>query len=334
MTPLKILMPRTLDEAVDAQNRHRGAIPKAGGIDVLAHLKDDLPGDGLLNNLLAVEDDDLTRLADRSIGALCTLGRLARDESLRARSPVIAQAAAATATPQIRNRATIAGNLLQRPHCWYYRGRQFHCLKKGGSTCYAVHGENRYHAIFGDGPCHIVHPSSLAPALTVCDAVLTIRNARHGERTMPIEELFTMPDANVGVEHALGSDDLVVRIDHASAPISAHYEIRERQSFDWPLVMAAVALTIENHRISSARVCAGAVAPVPWRLRRVEIGLVGVGINDDERIRRACQTAVNGAAAMSDNAYKLAMLPVAIHRAVTRALGRPTDDPFDTEAAS
>lgn len=333
---LTILMPRTIDEALAAQvlpDADR-MMAKAGGVDVVDHLKEGLADPTHLNNLLAIEDDSLRRIESGTLGALVTLAQVAQNPTIQREARVLAMAAEAAATPQVRNTATVAGNLLQRPRCWYYRNAQFNCLKKGGPQCFAVDGENKFHAIFGDGPCHIVHPSNLALALSVCDGSVVTRRA-HGKegRTIVMADLLTMPSRNILGEHVLDSDELITHVTWKSVPYSAHYEIREKQSFDWPLVMAAVSFSLAGGgTISAARVCAGAVAPIPWRLPRVEMALEGLRPDDDAGIRKATAVAAEGARPMTQNAYKAQLLPVAVRRAVRIAAGLETDDLFGSHS--
>jgi len=330
-----MLMPRDLGEAVAVMGRNDLSLNvlKAGGIDLLDHFKEGLAAPTMLTNLRSVKDAELRRVDATSAGALATLAEIGSSDAVQKSAPAIAHAAGAAATPQIRNVATIAGNLLQRPRCWYYRNQQFDCLKKGGHMCYAVEGENRYHAIFGPGPCHIVHPSNLAPALSVCEGTVTTHSASHpqGGRTLAMADLFIMPERNLRAEHILEPDEVVVKIEWKAAPNSAQYEIREKQSFDWPLVMVAAALEFDrpgSRLVSYARLCAGAVAPIPWRLTAVEKALVGVDVNNDTLLREACAKATEGAAPMTDNAYKLKLLVAATRRAVSLAAGLKIDDPF------
>ncbi|MBL1219160.1 MAG: hypothetical protein D8M59_16910 [Planctomycetes bacterium] len=332
----EMAMPRTLKQACEVQSNglhDKNDIPgmplpvlKAAGIDLMDHWKEGLTAPGQVSNLLALRDPSLHRLSADSIGALCTLSAIADSTAVRKSAPVIAQAAESTATPQIRNVATAGGNLFQRPRCWYYRAHQFDCLKKGGHMCFAVEGENRYHAVFGNGPCHIVHPSNLANALSVCQAeVLVVSSAQGTEepRRVPMHQLFCLPEDRLKSEHTLGPDEIAVGISYRAAPHSAHYEVREKQSFDWPLVMASVALDMrdDGRTIAAARVCAGGVAPIPWRMPQVERALAGINVKDTQRVRQACDLAIRGAQPMSNNAYKLRILPVAVSRAVRLAVG-------------
>ena len=330
MNPFAIARPRSFDEAGALLRDNRFALPviKAGGMDVVDHLKEGLIEPDLLIDIQRTAKPEVSAIARQGsrlrVGARATLAQIAGSPVLGDYAPVLAQAAGSAATPQVRNVATAAGNLLQRPRCWYYRNSAFDCLKKGGATCYSVDGENRYHAVFGAGPCHIVHPSNLAPALHVLGGLVRVTGG--ARETIEIAGLFHMPDRGVFDEHNLEPGEVVTGIECASAPRSAFYAVKEKQSFDWPLVMAAVALELDGTRITSARICAGAVAPVPWPLPGVEEALAGVSLDDEGALRGACGLSVQGARPMSENAYKLKLLPIVVRRAVLKAAGREVEE--------
>ena len=335
MNRFAVAMPGTFEQARQLLHDGDFSLPvlKAGGMDLLDHLKEGLAQPDLLVNIRRVRRDptagpiDVQRGEDGSrslrIDATTTLAEIAASSLLLEQAPVIAQAAADAATPQVRNVATVAGNLLQRPRCWYYRNQQFRCLKKGGPRCYAVDGENKFHAIFSEGPCYIVHPSNLAPALYVLGG--TVHVISDERDSIPITDLYHTPDRGLLDEHDLQPDEVVTHLTIDSAPHSAFYAIKEKQSFDWPLVMAAVALELRGDEIAAARVCAGAVAPVPWPLPRVERALVGVSVNDGQGLRRACAVAGERARPMTRNGFKVDLLPVAVTRAVRKAAGQDVE---------
>lgn len=301
----------------------RLSVIKAGGMDVVDHLKEGLESPDRLVNILPVTESQMRRIERGHIGALTTLAQIADSPTMQREAPVIAQACGSAATPQVRNVATAAGNLLQRPRCWYYRNDQFHCLKKGGHTCYAVEGENEYHAIFGEGPCHIVHPSNLAPALNVCNGTVHVTG---GDRdTIDIKKLFHMPHEGLQSEHRLEQGEVITHMTFESRPTSAFYAVKHKQSFDWPLVCAAVALNLDGDVIRNAEICAGAVAPIPWRLPDVEKALNDVSVDDEQALKSACERSTRAARPMSGNAYKLRLLPVAIRRAIRKAAGREVE---------
>lgn len=300
---------------------------KSGGLDLLDLMKSEIIEPDLLIDIRAAgAGGEAVREVDGEIriAASTTLADLAGSDVLRRRAPALAQAAESAATPQVRNVASAAGNLLQRPRCWYFRNEEFDCLKKGGHTCYAVQGENQYHAIFGDGPCHIVHPSNLAPALMVVDGAVRVTG---GDRArIAIADLFHMPENGIRSEHNLKPGEVITGIVCGASPTSGFYAIKEKQSFDWPLVFCCVSLDMNGPVIRKARVCAGAVAPVPWRLSNVEAALAGVDPKDDAALREACAVAAKGARPMSGNAYKTQLLPVVVRRAVLRASGLPFEE--------
>lgn len=322
MNRFSIIQATTVDEAVTALTPTGGTwslpVLKGGGMDVLDQMKEGILEPTALVNLRTMKDPAWRTIDAGRFGALVTLAEIAESDVVRNTAPVISRSVAGAATPQVRNVATAAGGLLQRPRCWYFRQSQFECLKKGGSTCFAVEGENRYHAIFGRGPCHIVHPSNLAPALWVCEGSVELAG---GKRTsLPIAELFHGPEKGLLSEHTLEPTEIITAITFKPAPISGFYAVKEKQSFDWPLVLACVALEMDGRTIRGARVCAGAVAPTPWPLPRVAEALRGVHVDDDAALAKACAGATDGATPMRDNSYKLKLLPVAVKRAVRDAV--------------
>lgn len=326
MNRFAIASPKTFKEAGELLLDKRFTLPmlKGGGMDVLDHMKEGLCEPDVLINVkrLRLQNGPALNVGSGGIRieAGATLAEIAASKMMQEQAPVIAQAVDSAATPQVRNVATAAGNLLQRPRCWYYRNVEFNCLKKGGDRCYAVEGENKYHAVFGDGPCHIVHPSNLAPALMVCDGVVHVTGGSRD--SIPIANLFHMPGKGVSDEHTLDKGEVVTHITLSPAAKSGFYVVKEKQSFDWPLVLACASLELDGDTIKSARVCAGAVAPMPWMLPSVAEALKGVSVGDDAALRKAAALSTEGAKPMRDNAYKLKLLPVAVRRAVLKAAGR------------
>jgi xanthine dehydrogenase YagS FAD-binding subunit len=313
-------------EAVAALSTERGKVlPLAGGMDLLALMKDyvALP-DTLVNvkalpGTIAVPAQGLTM-----IGSAARLAEVASHAALGAAYPALTAAAREVGTPQIRNSGTIGGNIMQRPRCWYFRNEEFHCLKKGGSRCFAVDGENQFHAIFGETPCHIVHPSSLAVPIVAYGGRFRVIGP-DGEREIEADKFFVMPDRNMYGETVLEGNELVTHVilPRASNVKSAHYEIKFKQSHDWPVAMASVALFMSGTSVQNARVVLGAVAPVPWRSQAAEAVLKGKAVTL-EVAAEAAEAAVKSSKPMSQNAYKVQLARVAVQRAIAKAAGLKT----------
>jgi xanthine dehydrogenase YagS FAD-binding subunit len=312
----------SLEQAARRAARAQGrAVVKAGGIDVLDLMKEGLVAPDLVLSILGVPG--LARITEEkdgalSVGALATLHQISEHATLRTRYPALARAAGEAATPQIRRVATLGGNLHQRPRCWYFRSRDFHCLKKGGDLCYAQGGENRFHAIFGNGKCAIVHPSAAAVALAAYGATLVLRTEK-AERRVFIDDYFVRPEEDVGRENRLGDGELLASVVLPAGPFrSAYLKLKERQSFDWPIADVAVALRMNGAVCREARIVLGSAAPIPWRATQAEAILAGKPI-DEKSAAAAGEAAVAGAAPLSDNAYKVQLFRVLTRRAILAA---------------
>lgn len=285
-----------------------GALVKAGGIDVNDRLKEHLDEPRALVNIRHLRELDFVREEPGAIvfGPLVTLARLADEK----RAPAaLRQAAEHAATPQIRNAATLGGNLAQRPRCWYFRSEHFHCRKKGGDKCFALDGENEMHAVFDNDPCAIVHPSATATALVALGASLKLRTAK-AERVLAAEQFFSSQD--VRRENVLAAGELITEVRVPSGAPSAYTKLMEKQSFDWPLAEAAVVLG------KAPRIVLGAAAPVPWRAAAAEQAIAGRRI-DEALAAAAAKLALAGARPLSKNGYKLQLLEVAVRRTLLAA---------------
>jgi xanthine dehydrogenase YagS FAD-binding subunit len=294
-----------------------GSVLKAGGIDLLDHLKERLLEPPRLVDLKSVPGmREITAEPGGAIriGPLATLAQVAAQAQIRGAHAALAQACGEAASPQIRNVATIGGNLLQRPRCWYYRLASYPCLKKGGGVCFAVGGENRYHAIFAEGACHTPHPSNAAMGLTALGASLVLQGGR-GTRTVPAEQFFTIPGGDPRRENAREPDEVLTAIILPAAPgvRSAYASVRQKAAFDWPLVSTAVALRLEGGIVREARIVLGAVAPVPLRSAPAEQALAG-GRLDDARVEAAANAAVAKARPLAENGYKVELLEALLRR--------------------
>lgn len=316
MKPFTYEVADDLPSALAVLNNN-GHTLKAGGIDLLDRMKErlDLPprvvSIGNIESLRYIKEDG----GAIKIGCLTTLADIGRSEMLKKHFPALHESAGGAATPQVREQATLGGNLCQRPRCWYYRSIDFNCLKKGGGTCYAVEGENQYHAVIGGGPCHIVHPSNCAPPLVAADASFVIKSSA-GERTIKAVDFFKLPRESMYAENVIQPGEVLTEAVIPVVPShSASVELREKQSFDWPMAMASVA------RVGGRwRVCLGAVAPVPW-LSKPAMDVLGSSDISPELAAQAGEAAASEADPMTQNAYKVQLIKVAVKRALLAAAG-------------
>jgi len=249
------------------------------------------------------------------------LGDLADNVNVVKDYPALAEAINEAASPQIRNMATIGGNLCQRPRCWYFRGG-FGLLPKDESGKDLVgEGENRYHAILGnDGPAKFVSPSTIAPVLIAYGASVRLVGPK-GTRQLPLEKFFVIPKADGEREHDLRPNEIVAEVvlPRTNGMKVAHYEIRQKAAFDWPLAVAAVALQMNGSMVRAARVVMGHVAPVPWVSKQAQQVLLGKAISENTA-KAAADAAVQNAQPLSHNAYKVQLARVAVKRAIVKAM--------------
>jgi xanthine dehydrogenase YagS FAD-binding subunit len=315
--------PANEKEAVAALSpQFEQALAIGGGQDLLARMKDYVTQpDRLVNVKGALEPTVAPLNSGLRIGAAMRMVDLAEHAEVSRMYPAISAAAIEVGTPQIRNQATVGGNLNQRPRCWYFRNEEFVCLKKGGNTCFSITGENQFHAILGGGPSFIVHPSSLAVPMLAYGATFRLVGPK-GERLVPASDYFTLPSANVRTENVLAPDELLT---HVILPPpgnakSGHYEVRYKASHDWPIAFATVLVNLSGSTVQNARVVMGAVAPIPWRSRAAEEALTGKPITEATAVA-AADAALRDARPLSQNAYKIQVAKVAVKRAVLRAAG-------------
>ncbi len=231
---------------------------------------------------------------------------------------MLREAAASVGTPQIRNVATLAGNVTQRPWCWYYRNG-FDCFKAGGTQCFSEHGENQQHAIFGGGPSFIVHPSDLAPALVALHATFEVTGPG-GQRRISAADLFVLPSQNPARENALVATELLtgVRIPApAAGVVSTYLKVTDREAWTHAEVSVAVVLHVDGDSIRTAGVVLGGVAPIPWRLTAVEHFLRGKPLTAAVA-GQAGALAIAKAQPLAKNGHKVPMTSAAVERALMR----------------
>jgi xanthine dehydrogenase YagS FAD-binding subunit len=296
----------------------------AGGTDLIGLMKDraqrperllDINGLPDMARVEALPDGGLR------IGALARMSDVAAHPDVRRRFPVIAEGLLFAASGQLRNMASMGGNIMQRTRCAYFRDEDdLPCNKRRpGSGCAALHGLNRNHAIFGwSDACVATNPSDVAVALAALDATVVVRGPA-GERAIPFTEFHRLPGDTPERDNALGRGDLIVSIDVPACGEgrASHYlKIRDRQSYEFALISVAAAVAGDGRRIRSARLALGGVAHKPWRLTATEAALHGASLDDTDALRSAIATSFTDARPLPHNAFKVELG----QRAVLRAL--------------
>lgn len=324
MRVLSNINARSIAEAVAAARQANDAGQafafSGGGTDLLQQIKDGTAAVDVIINLRPVTDAGqiTSNQTETVIGGLITLTDLAADATLAQRMRVLTEAAASVATPQIRNVATLAGNVTQRPWCWYYRNG-FQCFKAGGDQCYSVNGENQQHAIFGGGPSFIVHPSDTAPALVALRAAFDVAGPS-GNRTLSAEEFFVLPSQNPARENSMLNTELLVGVrlpTPAENTVSTYFKVMDREAWTHAEVSVAVVLEMSAATITSASIVLGGVAPIPWRSLEVERFLSGKTL-DAATAQQAGAMAIANAQPLAKNRHKLPMTSAAVERALLR----------------
>jgi xanthine dehydrogenase YagS FAD-binding subunit len=300
----------------------------AGGSDLLALMKDDVVRPRRLVDIKEIPEMRGIRAAGAgvSLGALVTLAELQDDSRLRQRYPALAHALDDAASPQIRNVATLGGNLCQRPRCWYFRGGHGLLARGPNGESLVLKGDNRYHAILGNGgPAYFVSPSTIAPALVAYGAKVRLFGPR-GERELPLEKFFRTPKSDGEREHDLAPNEIVTEIvlPSAEGTRSASYEVRQKEAFDWPYATASVVIRMSGNTAQSARIVLGHVAPIPWISPEAEAAVAGKPL-DETTAAAAGRAAVAAAKPLSRNRHKIQLATIAVKRALllaTRAAAR------------
>lgn len=334
MKPFAYARPKSITEALSLLSAT--ARPKGAGVDLLDLAKGGHPSPDLLVDVRGIQPgipplglytEGTTDRKQFRILSSATLAQLADSKDLREHAPALSDAAGEAATPQIRNVATLAGNLLQRPRCVYFRDPFFDCLKRGGKTCPAMEGEHAEGAIFGNSKCCAIHPSNIAVALLALDGDLAI----NGAAGKPDEvrdaggklaaDFFVRPEEDPLREFRMAVDAILESVSFVPRPASAYVEVDQKQSFDWASASAAVALEMEGGKVKSARVALGAVAPVPLLSEAAAKALVGK-VPDEAAAKAAGEAAVQGATPLRDNGHKVQHLRICVQRAVLKAAAR------------
>jgi len=319
----------TKKEQVAALLGEQGSI-LAGGTDLLALMKDDVVAPKRLVNIKQIEALRGTSYQPGNglrIGALTTLAELAEAKAELAAYPMLVEVLGEAASPQIRNLATIGGNMCQRPRCWYFRNGMGLMAKTPDGKSLVLEGDNRYAAILGNyGPAYFVSPSTIAPALIAYGAKIRLYSANapdSGVRELPLEKFFVIPKAENELEHDLKPGEMVIEIivpPPSQNLKAATYEVRQRAAFDWPLAHACVTLEMDGNTVKHARVELGQVSPIPWISLGSEDALIGKSITPETALA-AANAAVARAKPLSHNKYKITLTKVAVKRAVLQASG-------------
>jgi xanthine dehydrogenase YagS FAD-binding subunit len=305
-----------------ATDREAVVVAKAGGIDLLDLMKEGVITPSRVINLKSI--GGLDRIRDigadgLEIGALVTLAQIAQSPDVRSRYVALADAARHASTPQVRNAATIGGNLLQRPRCWYYRAESFHHVDD--VSRYVRDGENQYHAIFDNERSALVHASTPATALVAYDARVELVGPNGKRRILPLGDFFLPPEFHRDHDTLIERGEVLTRvvIPPAAPEIRAAYHKQtERDSYDWPICDVAVVLRMDGATMASASIVMGWVAPTPRRAVQSERQLVGKTISE-ELARSAARAAVAEATPLSKNGYKVAVLEAVVRRTILAA---------------
>jgi len=309
--------PDTVSEVLDGLSPDRSVL--AGGTDLVPLMRSRLAHPDVIVDVKATEldrsitvDDDTVR-----IGALATLAEIAADPALQRAAPVLTEAVGQAATTQLRNRATLGGNLLQEPRCEYYRMADVRCWRKGGDGCPARDGVAHHHAVFEtERPCVAVHPSDPAAALIALKATVELRSGS-GERSMAMEEFLSPSTEDRRREHRLAPDELITAVTFAPAPNSTYVKIMDRATWAFALVSVAAVVELDDTTVTGSSVVAGGVAAVPLRLTTVEAAINGRA-SADLGIDVVAQHCADGAAPLDDTTYKLRLLTAAVGDALKR----------------
>ena len=323
MQAFEYASPATLQEAIALLGPKWGdAAVLAGGTDLLSLMKDYVDTPKRVVNIKGIKElGGISKAATGlRIGALVTFDEMLASADLKP-YPAILAAVRGVSSPQIRNLGTVGGDLCQRPRCWYFRGG-FGLLARHEGKNLVEEGDNRYHAIFGNGPARFVSASSLGPPLIALGARITVAGPA-GNRTIAAEKFFVSPKSDSDREIAIKPNEIVTEVIVPAAGRNATYEVRQKEALDWPLATASVALRMKGSSVASARIVLGHVAPTPWVAAGAEKFLAGKSLTQDVA-EEAGKAAAADAKPLSGNAYKVQLAKVAVKRALMAAAGVKT----------
>ncbi len=326
MNPFQYREPSTMEDVVGLLTAYGDAQVMGGGIDLLGEMKEGVASPGVLLSLVGIPG--LTEIREGPegvvIGGMTTITAIEHHPGIRRRYTALAEAAERLATPQIRNVGTLAGNLCQRPRCWYYRNALTPCLKRGGDTCYVLEGYSKYMCVAGGSGCYMVHPSDAAVPLVAFGADVNFAGPAE-DRTMPLEEFFTGPEVDITRENALERGEVVEKIALPEPPPgtrSIFLKAQERVAGGFALASVATVVTLNGDAIEAASIVLGGVAPTPLRARESEAYLVGKGTTDVSP-DQAGALVLPDAQPFQDNRYKVTLARNLVTRSLTRLLSSP-----------
>jgi xanthine dehydrogenase YagS FAD-binding subunit len=327
MRPFDYASPTKKEQVADLLAGSWGQVEVlAGGTDLLSLMKDEITAPRRLVNIKGIAELHGVAVVPDAlrIGSLTTLAEIAANREVQQLYPILAAAAGDAASPQIRNLATLGGNLCQRPRCWYFRTGHGLLAQNSEGKSLVLQGDNRYHAILGnDGPAYFVSPSTIAPVLIAYGATVRILGP-HGTREIPAEKFFVIPMSAQEREHNLQPNEFVTEIvlsgRRQPGLRAGHYEVRQKEAFDWPYATAAVALIMNGSTVKSARIVLGHVAPVPWVSAEAAQALAGKAVTQASA-DEAAQAAVSRARSLGRNSQKIHLARVAAKRAILAAAG-------------
>ena len=313
----------TSSELLQPDSSEDAAVLKAGGVDLLDLMKEGLVKPAKLIDIRSIPGMSRINLHKRDglqIGAGTTLSEIEHDAFITKNFPALQMAAAKAATPNIRNMATLGGNLAQRTRCWYFRSKHHECIRKGSGTCYAQDGKNEFHAIMHNDTCTSVHASSIATALMAYEAEIVIMGLDGTKKVVPINEFFVSPSEDSRRESILTSKELIsqVNLPAVSSNVRAYY-IKQgaRESYDWPIADVAVVAEMDGSRVKWVNIVLGAAAPVPLRSDAASDMLKGKELTKS-RAEKVAEIAMKEATPLSQNAYKVPIFKAIIKRAILK----------------
>jgi xanthine dehydrogenase YagS FAD-binding subunit len=311
------LQPESIQQAVQSGKE---AVIYAGGTDLLGLMKDGIEQPQKVINLKNLNGLDTIGYKSGEgleIGPLVKISDLIESETIQKHCPLLIQTAQEIASPQLRNVGTVGGNICQRPRCWYFRG-DFHCIRKGGDTCFAVGGENKYHCIIGGGPCFIVYPSDLAVALLALDAEIEI-TSKDGQQKVKADDFFILPEVDPTKENILKPGQIVSKIlipEQAKGLKTTYIKFKERAAWDFAIVSVAAILESDGNRIKKGRLAFGGVAPRPWMDIQINNKLSGLK-TDDSSVNTFTSSLLTDAEPLEKNEYKVILARNLVKKAIT-----------------